>query len=89
MRSRKEVGVGIKIINKIIKKLVNFKIIGSSKGKGRNKVKIGLSSTTNLQKHDTMELKKRNLFKRINLQNSTKYLQQEPKLKITKKRIQN
>lgn len=82
--SKKRSGSGGKNNEKILEQWVNFKIAGTVKGKGRNKIKIGLSSTSNLHKTGTVDLKKKQLFKAINLRNSPKYLQ-EPKLKLTSK----
>jgi hypothetical protein len=79
--SKKRSGSGGKNNENILDQWVNFKIAGTVKGKGRNKIKIGMSSTSNLQKTGTIELKKKQLFKAINLRNSPKYLQ-EPKLKL-------
>ena len=68
--------------NKKLSKWANYKL---GKGKGRNRVKIGQSSTTNLHRIDTLELKKNRIFIASKLRNSPKFL--ENKLKVKKKNL--
>jgi hypothetical protein len=86
--SKKRGGSNDKDNAKIVEQWVNFKIAGAVKGKGRNKLKIGVASTTNIHKSSTIELKKKHLFKAINLKNSPKYGQNEPQLKLQNKTSQ-
>lgn len=81
--TKKRSGSGEKNSSKILHKFMVSKV---STKKGRNNVKIGMSSTTSLHKGSTIEIKKRNLFKQLNIRNSPKYLQ-EPRLKVAKKKI--
>ncbi|CAI2367027.1 unnamed protein product [Moneuplotes crassus] len=71
---------------KLFNKFAISKAGASSRVKGRNNVKIGFASTTNLRKNSTIEIKKRQLFKQINLKGSPKY-GQEPKLKLARKKL--
>lgn len=69
--TKKRSGSGEKNSQRILKKFVISKGIG--KGKGRNK-NLRISSTTNLHKNSTIELRKIHLLKQVNLRNSPKLL---------------
>lgn len=85
IQPKKRSGSGGKNAEKVLEQWVSFKIAGSVKGKGRNKVKVGVASTATLHKNSTIDLKKKQLFKAMNLRNSPKYGQGEPMLKLKTK----
>lgn len=78
---KKRSGSGDKQNNKIIEQFANLKISGNNKNKGRNKIKLGISNSS-ICKTNTIEIKKKNLFKAINLKTSPKFLQMDQNLKF-------
>lgn len=84
----KRSGSGDKPNSKKLEQWVNFKLAGNVKGKGRNKVKLGFSTTSNMSKGSTLELKKKNIFKAMNLRASPTYENQEPIKRLRTKKSQ-
>ena len=81
LNTKKRSGSGDKQNAKIVEQFANLKVVGNNKHKGRNKVKLGISNSS-IGKTNTIEIKKKNLFKAINLKTSPKFLQMDQTLKF-------
>ena len=80
----KRSGSGDKSTTEIVQQWVNFKMGTRSKPKGRNKVKLGCSTTLSY-KTTTSDSQRKNLIKKINLKTSPKYISKDGKVQFPAK----